>query len=106
MVEILKVVDNTVYAAPKNQLLNSFKKANQSFEERLANMFSDQMGVVMEAGSYLTNVYNHLIEKYPDHTIVFRKDNGSFIQLYYEKARHICGGIGTKSGVKFTSFED
>lgn len=104
-IEILKIENNTVYAAPANQLLNTFKeKKERSLDQILFEGFSRQVGCVMEAGSYLTSVYNFLNKKYPDHTIVFRKDDGSFIQLYYEKARHVCGGYGTKSGVKFTCF--
>lgn len=103
-IEILKVKNNTVYAAPENQLLNSFKERKLSTDEIIAGLFSDQIGVVMEANRYLTDVYNYLIEKYPNHTIVFRKDNGNFIRLYYEKAKHVCGGMGTSSGVKFTCF--
>ena len=103
-IEILKIESNTVYAAPADQLLNSFKEKEKSLDQILIDGFMRSPGVVMEAGGYLTGVYHFLSEKYPDHKIVFRKDDGSFIRLYYESAKHICGGFGTKSGVKFTCF--
>lgn len=103
-IEILKVEDNKVFAAPKNQLLNSFRDRNLSTDEVIANLFSNMQGVVMEANRYLTSVYDYLIEQYPGHQIIFRKDDGSYIRLYYEKARHVCGGMGTKDGVKFTLY--
>jgi hypothetical protein len=110
-IEVLKVENGKIFVAPKGQMLKSFiKEDNSSRLTRdqamisVVNTFSNMTGVVMEAGCYLTNVYNYVNKEYPEHKIIYRKDDGNFIELYYEKARHICGGMGTKDGVKFTCY--
>lgn len=103
-VEVYKVEDDKVFACPKSHLLDSFVPRKLSLGESLIYGFG--VGVVSEAGTYLTEVYKYLIEKYPNHRIIFKKDHPHMLELYYEKAVKACGGMGLSAGVRVTVYKE